>query len=107
MVSINLTLWKIKMLLEWNQLWTELKVKFETNDKSWTPTTEAMFYEILGAVPPMRQAFDAFLSGEPWSHTRQGGAISAAFKWDRALDQYAARYMTAKEFDEWHWQQQL
>ena len=36
--------------LEWKELWDAM----EANPSEWIPTTEAMYWEMLGVVPPRK-----------------------------------------------------
>lgn len=98
------------MPLEWSALWAEMKKQFcgEIGDRgwaidmwgenNWTPTTEDMYYDQLGAVPPVRMGGGVFLVGEAANHTSKGEAVYAAFA--SKGGQYFARYMTTKMYDE-------
>jgi len=78
--------------LEWAELWAAMKAA----PQRWQPTTEHMFYEMLGAVPPRDMANGAFLVGEPDHHTADGQAVYACFK--QVGEEYETRYMTHADF---------
>ena len=68
--------------------------------RQWVPTTEKMFYDMLGALPPMKLRTDGgwtgFLMGEPVNHDAQGDAIYSAYI---CVDgKFYAQNMTVKEF---------
>jgi hypothetical protein len=79
--------------LEWEALWDAIKV----NPTDWIPTTEAMYWEMLCAVPPRIQNRSAFLVGEPDNHNAEGYPVYTCFK--RAGDSFYAKNMTFKQFN--------
>lgn len=81
--------------LEWNELWAAMKENLSTDN--WVKTTEAMYHDQLGAVPPTLMGRGSFLCGEPWSF-RGNDSLYAAFRVKDGV--YEARYMTTDEFSE-------
>lgn len=81
--------------LEWEPLWSAMRTEWH-GARRWIPTTEAMFYDQLSAVPPECHRRGCFLVGEAWNHTPAGEAIYAAF--GETETGYSARYMTRAEF---------
>ena len=81
--------------LEWQPLWDAMGAS--PND--WIPTTEAMYWEMLGVVPPRKMIGQQFLVGEADNHNENGEAVYACFT--KYCDKYAAKYMTVNEFVEW------
>lgn len=79
-----------------NDTASELFAAMDADPKRWQPTTESMFYDMLGAVPPAAMGGGAFLVGEASHHNAQGEAVYACFR--QISDEYAARYMTRREF---------
>jgi hypothetical protein len=79
--------------LEWQELWDAMKA----NPAEWIPTTEAMYWEMLGAVPPRAQNRSAFLVGEADHHNADGWAVYSCFK--RAGEAFYAKNMTYKQFN--------
>lgn len=80
--------------MEWKDLWQKM------NDFPffWIPTTESMYHDQLGSVPPARQANGAFLVGEAHHSDDQGKNVYACFVHTKLG--YFAKYMSAKEFNE-------
>ena len=60
-------------------------------------TTEDMFYDMLGCVPPIRQRRKSFLVGEASYHNKRGEALFACFL--SKDGRFYAKYMTLREFD--------
>lgn len=83
---------KIKPL-EWSELWDAMKA----DPAKWQPTTENMYHEMLGALPPQDMCPGAFLVGEPSNHNNEGFPIYTCFK--KAGKNYEARDMTQQEFN--------
>ena len=81
--------------LEWQPLWDAMGAS--PND--WIPTTEAMYWEMLGVVPPRKMIGQQFLVGEADNHNENGEAVYACFT--KYCEKYAAKYMTVNEFVEW------
>lgn len=79
-------------LLEWAPLWAAM----DASPAEWIPTTESMYWEMLGAVPPRAQRGGAFLVGEPLRHNENGQAVHACFK--QSGDDYFARNLTLEQF---------
>ena len=79
--------------LEWGDLWAAMK---DTPDK-WIPTTQAMFFEMLGAVPPARQLQNSFLVGEPARHNENNEAVYSCFKMSGG--RVYAKDMTIAEYE--------
>ena len=78
--------------LEWQALWDAM----DANPDTWIPTTEAMYWEMLGAVPPRKMVGENFMVGEPLRHDSQGQAIHACFT--KFGETYKARNMTLQQF---------
>jgi hypothetical protein len=78
--------------LVWNDLWEAMRPE----PHAWVLTTEAMYWEMLGAVPPRAMGGGAFLVGEANHHNAQGSPVYACFK--QVGDEFEARYMTLAEF---------
>ena len=82
--------------LEWDALWDAMK----QTPSPWVLTTEHMFYEMLGAVPPTDTGAGGFLVGEA-SHTNAAGEDVFACFVAHTDGAYEARYMTQREFTAW------
>lgn len=80
--------------LEWNELWDAM----EAAPEEWIETTEAMYWEMMGALPPRKMTRAAFLVGEPLRHNHEGRAVYSCFT--RLGDTYKAKNLTTKQFDE-------
>jgi hypothetical protein len=82
--------------LEWEALWDAMRHA----PSPWVRTTEHMFDEMLGAVPPTDMFAGAFLVGEASHTTASGDDVYACFvaHTDGAFE---ARYMTQREFTAW------
>ena len=78
--------------LEWQALWDAM----DANPDTWIPTTEAMYWEMLGAVPPRKMVGENFMVGEPLRHDSQGNAVHACFT--KFGETYKARNMTLEQF---------
>lgn len=78
--------------LEWQALWDAM----DANPDAWIPTTEAMYWEMLGAVPPIKIIGQNFMVGEPLRHDAQGHAVHACFT--KFGETYKARNMTLEQF---------
>ena len=78
--------------LEWQALWDAM----DANPDAWIPTTEAMYWEMLGAVPPRKMLGRNFMVGEPLRHDAQGHAVHACFT--KFGETYKARNMTLEQF---------
>lgn len=59
-------------------------------------TSEAEFYEMLGAVPPAAQHSNSFAVGEPLSHNAAGSAVFACYR--HIGEKYETRNMTLSDF---------
>ena len=78
--------------LEWQALWDAM----DANPDAWIETTEAMYWEMLGAVPPRKMIGQNFMVGEPLRHDAQGQAVHACFT--KFGETYKARNMTLEQF---------
>ena len=78
--------------LEWQALWDAM----ESNPNQWIPTTENMYWEMLGALSPRKMLGDNFLVGEPLRHNSKGEAVYSCFS--KFGDTYKTRNLTVKEF---------
>lgn len=78
--------------LEWDALWAAM----DAAPDAWIPTTEAMYWHMLGCVPPRCQLGDRFLVGEPLRHNTEGKAVHACFK--EVGSQFFAKNMTVEQF---------
>jgi hypothetical protein len=76
----------------WQSLWNEMK----NQPFQWVETTQEMYYEMLGCVPPIRQKGGFFMVGEPTSHNENGEALYAAF--NKNNGRFYAKYLTLSEF---------
>lgn len=59
---------------EWAELWSTM----DANPEAWVETTEEMYWEMLGCLPPRKMSANAFLVGEPLRHDERG-AVHACF----------------------------
>lgn len=78
--------------LEWKDLWDAM----DANPNDWIPTTEHMYWEMLGAVPPRKMLGHNFLVGEALRHNDQGEAVYSCFT--KFGDKHKAKNMTIKQF---------
>ncbi len=78
--------------LEWQALWDAM----ESRPNEWIPTTENMYWEMFGAVPPRKMVGHNFMVGEPLRHNSKGEAVHACFT--KFGDTYKARNLTLAEF---------
>jgi len=78
--------------LEWEALWDAM----DLNPAEWIPTTEAMYWEMLEAVPPRKQNRSSFLVGEADHDNAEGYPVYSAFK--RVGDNFYAKKMTYEQF---------
>lgn len=78
--------------LEWAQLWAAM----DSAPGSWIPTTENMYWEMLGCVPPAAMGNGGFLVGEAHHHNENGEAVYACFRQNG--ETFEACYMTKREF---------
>lgn len=82
--------------LEWQELWDAMNA----DPDAWIPTTEHMYWEMLGAVPPEKMIGRNFLVGEASHHNEKGEAVYSSFT--KFGDTYKAKYMTVAEFMRGH-----
>lgn len=82
--------------LEWSDLWAAMK----SGPTRWIRTTQNMFDEMLGVVPPASMGDGYFLCGEPKCDNEAGEAVYACFA-QVSGGVVQARYMTFKEFRSW------
>lgn len=80
--------------LEWDALWAAM----DAQPEHWHDTTEHMFDEMLGCVPPAAMGGGGFLVGDAHHHNTQGEPVFAGFVRTHG-GHYQARYMTIKEFN--------
>lgn len=78
--------------LEWQALWDAM----DANPNAWIPTTENMYWEMLGAVPPIKMLGRNFLVGEASHHNGQGESVYSCFT--KVGDTYKAKNLTVAEF---------
>jgi hypothetical protein len=78
--------------LEWDALWNAMGVA----PGAWVQTTEAMYWQMLEAVPPAAQSRCAFLVGEAHHHNDEGRAVYACFQ--ETPRGFFARYLTVQQF---------
>ena len=78
--------------LEWKELWDAM----DANPSEWIPTTEAMYWEMLGVVHPRKMIGEQFLVGEALRSDGNGEAVYSCFT--KFGDTYKAKNMTVKEF---------
>lgn len=83
--------------LEWAALWSAMREHYNAGSDVWTLTTQHMFNEMLGVLPPRAMSSGAFLVGEPETHDANGRAVYAAFR-QLPGNVFQSRYMTANEF---------
>jgi hypothetical protein len=79
--------------LEWSPLWDAMKAA----PNAWILTTESMYYEMLGCLPPAAMSGDAFLVGEANRHNIYGYPVFACFA--KNPKGIFATYMTHGEFN--------
>ena len=79
-------------LLEWQPLWDAM----DANPDAWIPTTEHMYWEMLGAVPPEKMLGPNFLVGEALRHNSEGEAVYSCFA--KFGDTYKAKNLTVDQF---------
>jgi hypothetical protein len=75
----------------WQSLWNEMKKQ----PFQWVETTEEMYFEMLGCVPPIRHKGTFFMVGEPTRHNAKGEALYAAF--NKTNGRFYAKYLTLSE----------
>ena len=80
--------------LVWGELWAAM----DAHPTRWHATTEQMFHDMLGAVPPTAMGGGAFLVGEEVRDNENGEPVFACFRGSHGG--HAARYMTRREFRE-------
>ena len=78
--------------LEWKPLWDAM----EASPNDWIPTTEAMYWEMLGVLPPRKMIGQQFLVGEALHSNGNGEAVYSCFT--KFGDTYKAKNMTVNEF---------
>lgn len=78
--------------LEWQELWDAM----DANPNEWILTTESMYWEMLGAVPPIKMIGRNFVVGEPLRSNGQGEAVYSCFA--RFGDTCKAKNLTLAEF---------
>lgn len=76
----------------WAALWDAMKA----TPHEWIETTEKMYWDMLGVLPPVRMDSRKFLVGEADSHNAQGEAVYACFK--KQGERFYARYCTVYQF---------
>ena len=82
--------------LEWQPLWDAM----DSNPEDWILTTEAMYWHMLGVLPPRAMRGDSFLVGEPLRSNGQGETLYTCFT--RTGDSFRARNLTVRQFHEAH-----
>lgn len=81
--------------LEWAELWAAM----DASPDAWTPTTEAMYWQMVVTMPTRAKRSDgAFLMGQPVGRTPGGIAVYAGFK--QVDDKFFARNLTVDQFVE-------
>lgn len=80
--------------LEWQALWDAM----EAAPDEWIDTTESMYWQMLGVLPPRKMSRAAFLVGEPLRHNEEGRAVYSCFA--KLGDTYKAKNLTVKQFNE-------
>ena len=78
--------------LEWQPLWDAM----DAHPSDWIPTTEAMNWEMLGAVPPKAYINGAFLVGEASHSNAEGRTMYACFR--KTNGQFYAKHLTFEQF---------
>jgi len=78
--------------LTWQRLWDAM----EAAPEAWIETTEDMYWEMLGALPPAKMLGQNFLVGEPLRHNEKGEAVYSCFT--KLGDTYKAKNLTVAEF---------
>ena len=78
--------------LEWEALWAAM----DATPDAWIPTTENMYWEMLGAVPPIKMLGTNFLVGEALRSNSQGEEVYSCFS--KFGDTYKAKNLTVAEF---------
>jgi len=87
--------------LEWSALWSAMRTEYDkaaadNRHPELIETTEDLFFNMLGAVPPMIHKRGAFLAGEANHHNDNNEAVYAGFI--EIEGRFFARYATVKEF---------
>lgn len=80
--------------LEWQALWDAM----EASPEAWIETTEAMYFEMLGVVPPRAHIGGSFLVGEALRSNGKGESVYSCFT--RVGNNFKAKNLTLKEFKE-------
>jgi len=57
----------------------EIFNRYKAGDRSWFETTEDVYWDQLGSVPPYRHNGKAFVVGVPWDHTPDDIPIATVF----------------------------
>lgn len=78
--------------LEWKELWDAM----DAHPEAWIETTEGMYHEMLGCLPPRAMWAGKFLVGEPLRHVN-GEAVHACF-WEKPDGSTWARNLTVEQF---------
>jgi hypothetical protein len=100
------------VVLEGSAFFEALRLDLENGGHGWIETTEDMYHDQLGAVPPLAIGNNCFMGGEPYTHNSAGEAISICFhirpirEVERIkvrtscgdLIEYVSKYMTLNEF---------
>jgi len=77
---------------EWSDLWKAM----EAEPRTWQPTTENMYYEMLEVVFPQAMDGNDFLVGEANHHNEKGIPVYACFRIRGG--HYEAMYLTEEGF---------
>ena len=80
--------------LEWQALWDAM----DAAPDAWIPTTEAMYWNMLEALPPRAMGRGSFLVGEPLRDNEHGETVYSCFC--QTGDNVRARNLTIKQFKE-------
>jgi hypothetical protein len=78
--------------LEWQPLWDAM----DANPNEWIPTTEKMYWDMLGSFAPRKTIGQNFLVGEALRSNGNGEAVYSCFT--KFGDTYKAKNMTVNEF---------
>lgn len=54
----------------------DVEDRFRAGDKSWREVTEAVYWDQLECLPPIRMNGNAFMVGEPWDSDARGNIYS-------------------------------
>ncbi len=89
------------MTIKTNKEWNGSKLTLDEYLNPLDEIDEALFFDQLGVVPPVRQSGTGFLMGEPKDFNEQGQAIY--YHYEQIGDKFFYMgLLTVKEFDQWN-----